>query len=140
VQEYEFKDGIMSYLATRRGPGPKDLQGLIDFNNEHAAEEMPYFGQDVFIAAEERGPLSDQTYREAYERVRRLAGPEGIDAALSRDHLDALISPTTGPAEMIDFIAGPREPYGAGDSAFSMPPAAAGYPVIVVPMGMVHGL
>lgn len=137
VEEYEFKDGIARYLATRRGPGPKDLAGLIAFNVEHAATEMPYFGQDEFIASQRSGPLTDRTYREALERTRRLAGPEGIDSALNKDHLDALIAPTGGPAPLIDYIAGS---HGGGGGRFTELAAAAGYPRMTVPMGLVHGL
>ena len=106
VQETEFKVAINSYLATRRGAGPRDLQGLIDFNNEHAAEEMPYFGQDVFTHSQARGPITDKVYLDALQRARTLAGPQGIDAALGKDHLDALIAPTAGPAPLIDYISG----------------------------------
>ncbi len=141
VEEYEFKEDIRRYLATRRGPGPRDLAGLIAFDTEHAADEMPYFGQDVFTASEQRGPLTDQAYRDAHQRVRRLTGPEGIDAALEKDHLDALIVSSAGPAPLIDYIAGGR-PRGRRDSGvgFTRPPAAAGYPIVSVPMGSVHGL
>lgn len=137
VQETEFKAAIKSYLSTRRGPGPKDLQGLIDFDNQHAAQEMPYFGQDVFIHAQQRGPLTDKVYLDALERARRLAGPEGIDAALGKDHLDALIAPTSGPAPLIDVLGGGG---GGGGDHFTELAAAAGYPRMSVPMGQVHGM
>jgi len=138
VQEAEFKAAIKSYLATRRGPGPKNLQELIDFNNEHAAEEMPYFGQDVFISSERQGPITDRVYLDALERARRRAGPEGIDAALGKHRLDALIAPTAGPAALIDYLALGRG--GGGGGSFSGLAAAAGYPRITVPMGQIHGL
>ena len=138
VQETEFKEAIRSYLATRRGPGPKDLQGLIDFDNEHAAEEMPYFGQDVFISSQRRGPMTDKVYLDALERTRKIAGPDGIDAALGKDHLDALIAPTSGPAPLIDYIAGAGGSEGGGH--FTELSAAAGYPRMSVPMGQVDGM
>jgi amidase len=137
VQETEFKAAIKTYLATRRGPGPKDLQGLIDFDNTHASQEMPYFGQDVFIHSQQRGPITDPGYLESLERARRLAGPDGIDAALGKDHLDALIAPTGGPAPMIDAISGGG---GEGGGHFTELAAAAGYPRMSVPMGQVHGM
>lgn len=137
VEEYEFKDGIKSYLATRRGPGPKDLAGLIAFDEQHASEEMPYFGQDEFINSENAGALTERRYREALDRTRRLAGPEGIDAALQKDHLDALIAPTSGPAPLIDYIA---VNHGGGGGGFTELSAAAGYPRITVPMALVHGM
>ena len=138
VDEYEFKDGIARYLANRRGPGPKDLAGLIAFDAQHASAEMPYFGQDEFITSQHSGPLTDTTYRDALERTRRLAGPEGIDAALNKDHLDALIAPTAGPAPLIDYLA--VSYYGGGGGSFTDLAAAAGYPRVTVPMGLVHGL
>ena len=138
IQETEFKAAINSYLATRRGPGPKDLQGLIDFNNAHAAEEMPYFGQDVFTHSQERGPMTGKVYLDALQRARRLAGPGGIDAALGRDHLDALIAPTAGPPPLIDYISGGGD--GGGGGHFTELAAAAGYPRLTVPMGQIHGL
>ena len=137
VQEYEFKDQIARYLATRRGPGPKNLAELIAFDSRHAAEEMPYFGQDVFTSSQNRGPLTDQAYRDAFERLRRLAGPEGIDAVLNKDHLDALVVSSADPARMIDYITGQHYSPGTG---FTSTPAAAGYPIVSVPMGLVHGM
>lgn len=137
VQETEFKDGIKSYLATRCGRGPRDLQGLIDFDDEHAAQEMPYFGQDVFTASQRRGPITDKEYSDAVERARRLAGPEGIDVALRKDHLDALIAPTAGPAPLIDYLASDVD---GGDGHFMMLAAAAGYPRMTLPMGQIRGL
>jgi amidase len=136
VLRYEFKDGINRYLASRRGPGPKDLAALIAFNETHRAQEMPWFGQDIFLRAQLAGPLSDAAYLEAHERARRLAGPEGIDAALAKDQLDVLVAPTMGPAWVTDLIDSDNSV--GGD--ITEPPAVAGYPHITVPMGMVHGL
>lgn len=136
VLSYEFKDGINRYLATRRGAGPRDLADLIAFNQAHADVEMPYFGQDLFLQSEKKGALTESAYQQAHERARRLTGPEGIDAALMKDQLDALIAPTLGPAWMTDLIDGD---HGVGGD-ISSPPAVAGYPHITVPMGQVHGL
>ena len=136
ILQYEFKDGINRYLATRQGTSPRTLTELIAFNTAHAATEMPYFGQETFLQSEARGPLTDATYKEAHERAKRLAGPEGIDAALAKDHLDVLIAPTLGPAWTTDLINGDH--FLGGD--VSTPPAVAGYPHITVPMGSVEGL
>ncbi len=97
---------------------------------------MPYFGQETFLQSEARGPLTDAAYIEAHERAKRLAGPEGIDAALAKDHLDVLIAPTLGPAWTTDLINGDH--FLGGD--VSTPPAVAGYPHVTVPMGNVNGL
>ncbi|MDB6008726.1 MAG: amidase [Gammaproteobacteria bacterium] len=136
VLQYEFKDGINRYLATRQGMGPRTLTELITYNNEHAAVEMPYFGQEIFIQSNARGPLTDPAYLEARDRAKRLAGPEGIDAALAKDHLDGLIAPTLGPAWTTDLVNGDHFLGGNVSTA----PAVAGYPHVTVPMGAVSGL
>jgi amidase len=136
VLRYEFKDGINRYLATRNGAGAGDLTALIAFNATHRAEEMTWFGQDIFLDAQRAGPPSDAAYIDARERAKRLAGPEGIDAALNADHLDVLVAPTVGPAWLTDLINGDH----AIGGDVTSPPAVAGYPHITVPMEPVHGL
>jgi amidase len=136
VLQFEFKDGLNRYLQTRVGSGPRTLADLIRFNQEHAAAEMPYFGQELFTQSNDRGDLTDHRYVEAHERARRLAGPEGIDAALAKDHLDVLVAPTMGAAWVTDLVNGDHF-LGGGVSTL---PAVAGYPHITVPMGSVEGL
>jgi len=133
---YEFKDGLNRYLANRGGVTPRSLAQLIAFNNNERAREMPFFGQELFVNAQAKGPLSDKDYVEARERGRKLAGVEGIDAALAKDHLDALIAPTTGAAWTTDWVNGDHFLGGGVSTA----PAVAGYPHITVPMGLVRGL
>lgn len=131
---YEFKAGLEGYLAGSGAPHAS-LAGLIDFNTRNAARAMPHFGQEIFQQAQAKGPLTDPAYLAAREKARRLAGAEGIDAALRAHRLDALVAPTTSPAWPIDPINGDHFT-GAGYGAA----AVAGYPAITVPMGEVHGL
>jgi len=133
---YEFKDGLNRNLAARIGTSPRSLAEVIAWDKAHAAQEMPWFGQDVLVDAQARGPLTDAAYVQARDRAQRLAGREGIDAALAHDHLDALVAPTVGPAHLSDLIDGDHVL--GGDIV--APPAIAGYPHITVPMGAVHGL
>jgi amidase len=148
---YEFKDGINRYLATRTGATgggsstshevgrstmPAGLADLIAFNTSERAREMPIFAQELFVSAEAKGPLSDKEYVDAHERGKRLAGSEGIDATLAKDHLDVLIAPTLGPAWTTDWVNGDHFVGGGVSSA----PAVAGYPHVTVPMGQVRGL
>jgi len=132
---YEFKDGINRYLANR-GATPHTLADLITFNNNERSREMPIFGQEQFIKAQAVGPLTDKEYVEARERAKRLAGVEGIDAALTKNHLDVLIAPTLGAAWTTDWVNGDH----FVDGGVSNGPAAAGYPHVTVPMGLVRGL
>ena len=131
---YEFKAGMAQYLAGTNSPH-KTLADLIAFNTAHADAEMPWFGQEIFTLAEAKGPLSDAAYIKARDAARRLAGAEGIDAALSAQNLDALLAPATGPAWPVDWVNGDHF-LGAGYGAA----AVAGYPSITVPAGDVHGL
>jgi amidase len=80
--------------------------------------------------------LTDKAYRDALAKLKKLAGPEGIDAAMNTDHLDALFAPAQDPAWRIDLAMG--DPGGTA-SAYG-PAAVAGYPSITVPSGFVHGL
>jgi amidase len=132
---YEFKDGINRYLAAR-GATPHTLADLIAFNNNEQGREMPIFAQELFVNAQAKGPLTDTDYVDAHERAKRLAGAEGIDAALAKDHLDVLVAPTMGAAWVTDWVNGDHFLGGGVSSA----PAVAGYPHITVPMGLVRGL
>ncbi|HET6655256.1 MAG TPA: amidase family protein, partial [Gammaproteobacteria bacterium] len=132
---YEFKHDLNAYLATREGLTVHTLADLIAFNRAHADREMPWFGQDLFIKAQAKGPLTDEAYRKALAKEKRLAGPEGIDAALAAHHLDALMAPATGPAWASDLVDGDN----FGGAGYG-PAAVAGYPSITVPAGNVHGL
>jgi amidase len=133
---YEFKADLNAYLGGLPADAPvRSLADLITFNEARAAEEMPYFGQEILLLAQEKGPLTEQAYLDALAENHRLARTEGIDAILEREQLDALIMPTGGPAWKIDLVAGDHH---TGGSA--QPAALAGYPAISVPIGYVVGL
>jgi amidase len=133
---YEFKADINAYLASL-GPGAsvRSLADIIDFNERFRDREMPYFGQETFLKAEAKGPLTEKAYVEALEKSRRLSRTEGIDAVMDKHGLDALVAPTDGPAWLTDWIDADHFTGGC-----STPPAAAGYPHITVPAGYVFGL
>ncbi|MEO8055101.1 MAG: amidase, partial [Acidobacteriota bacterium] len=136
VLYYEFKAGLNAYLA-RLGPGApvKSLADVIAFNEKHAKEEMPYFAQETFLKAEAKGPLTSFEYLEALAKSRRLARTEGIDQAMDKHKLDALVAPTLGPACVTDLVNGDRWLGEASTAA-----AVAGYPHVTVPAGFVFGL
>lgn len=138
---YDFKHDINAYLATRPQLKAKNLADLIAFNRAHAAEEMPWFGQELFEQAQAKGPLTDKAYVEALAKAKQLSGPQGIDAALKAQHLDALLAPSWGPAFVTDPVLGDHVV--SGDPTVggaSQPAAVAGYPSITVPAGFAHGL
>jgi amidase len=134
---YEFKADLNRYLpAWVPGSGAKTLEDLIAFNEHNRDREMPYFGQEIFVQAQAKGPLTDQDYLRALDKNHLLARTQGIDAVMAEHHLDALIAPTGGPPALIDLVNG--DPGGGG--SFSSPAAVAGYPHVTVPMGYVAGL
>jgi amidase len=141
VMLYDFKHDIDTYLATRTGLKAKTLADLIAFNQAHASEEMTWFGQELFEQAAKKGPLSDKAYTDALTKAKLLSGPQGIDAALQSQHLDALLAPSWGPAFMTDLVLGDHVV--SGDPTVggaSQPAAVAGYPSITVPAGFAHDL
>ena len=139
VLQYEFRADLDAYLedrARRAGGLPvESLEDVIRFNEENRAREMPWFGQDILEMSAEKGSLESEEYREALERSKRLAGPEGIDAALEEHGLDALVGMTSSPPWRIDLVNGD-----AGHGSATTPAAVAGYPHVTVPAGYVHGL
>ncbi len=131
---YELKADLNAYLAARPG-APGSLKNIIDFNESNRDKEMPYFGQDIFIKAEAKGPLSSKEYTDALEANHRLSRKEGIDAVMDQFHLDAIMAPTAGPAWLTDLANGDHAVGGSSNAA-----AVAGYPDVTVPAGFVFGL
>ncbi|HEU0152780.1 MAG TPA: amidase [Arenimonas sp.] len=131
---YEFKDGLNAYLAGRDGV-PGSLEALIAWNDAHADEAMPWFGQELFLQAQAKGGLDSADYLAARDRIRRLAGAEGLLKALDGAQLDAIIAPSTSPAWPTDWINGDHFS-GAGYGSA----AVAGTPSLTVPSGEVQGL
>ena len=133
----EFKVGVNAYLAsTPPVVKTRTLADLIAFDDAHAAQEMPIFGQDLFVKAEATQGLDDPDYKAKRDLIRKLAGPEGIDRMLKDNDVVALVGPTMPPAFLSDPINGDRTGGGgAGGIA-----AVAGYPHLTVPMGLAKGL
>jgi amidase len=133
---YELKADLNAYLA---GLGPnspvKTLKEIIDFNDRNRQKEMPYFGQDLFLKAEAKGPLTEKAYVDALEKNHQLSRTEGIDATMNKFHLDAMVAPTGGPAWITDLVNGDHVAGGSSNAA-----AVAGYPNINVTAGFISGL
>jgi amidase len=128
---FEFRADLEAYLGSLGPSQPyQTFDDLIAFNREHADVEMPFFGQELFERAVEKGPLSEPAYLEALATCGRLSRVEGIDAVMDRHQLDALVAPSNAPAWVIDHANGDHDVGGN-----STPPAVAGYPNVTVPMG-----
>ena len=133
---YELKADLNNYLA-RLGPAAPvhTLKDVIDFNERNKEKEMPYFGQDLFLKAEAKGPLTTKEYLDALEKNHQLSRTQGIDAIMDQFQLDALVAPTGGPAWITDLVDGDHFAGGSSSAA-----AVAGYPNINVPAGFFFGL
>jgi len=133
---YELKADLNAYLARLGSSAPvRSLKDIIEFNDRNRQKEMPYFGQDLFIKAEAKGPLTEKTYLDALSKNHQLARTEGIDAIMNKHQLDALVAPTGGPAWLTDLVNGDHVGGGSSNAA-----AVAGYPNINVTAGSIFGL
>jgi amidase len=135
--QYGIKENINAYLSAHSGAKVANFDELVEFNRRHAADVMPFFQQEFFEAAQQKGAWDSPRCQEVCHELGRLARTDGIDKALAEYRLDAIIAPTEGsPPFVIDPIVGDNIlPFGC-----STPPAVAGYPHITVPAGFVHNL
>jgi len=137
VLSFEFKDGLNRYLS-QRGGSVKSLEELIAFNTANADRQMPYFKQEILIAAQNRASLVSREYQLALMQAKTLS-QDAIDSLMDKHRLDALVGPSNGAAWPIDLVngdGGSRNSY----VATSSPAAIAGYPNITVPSGFLTAL
>jgi amidase len=133
---YELKADLNAYLSNLGPSAPvHTLKDIIEFNDRSREKEMPYFGQDLFLKSEAKGPLSEKAYLDAIDKNHRLARTEGIDATMDKYRLDAIVAPTGGPAWLTDLVNGDHVAGGSSNAA-----AVAGYPNINVTAGLISGL
>jgi len=145
VLEFDFVGDLKKYLATRTGVplAGGTLADAIAFNNAHAAQELPFFGQEIFLQAQglstDPAAVQGQPFNISYNAaiaVDKVAGAtEGIDQLLSQFNLDAIVAPTDNPPWPTDLINGDHFVVGT-----SSPAAIVGYPIINVPMGFTFGV
>jgi amidase len=136
---YEFKYGINAYLqylaATAGFSGPSTLAELIDFNKRNADLVLSRFGQEIFEQAEATsGSLEDPAYLAARREATVLARA-ALEGPLEEHSLDAVVSLTTGPAGLTDYVLGDHHVFGT-----TSPAAVAGCPAVTLPAGYVSEL
>lgn len=138
VLEYEFKHTLNEYLATTPDTvATRSLADLIAFNEANAEIELALFDQSIFVASEEKGPITDDAYTAAREAVQSASRANGIDKLLSEHDVQMLVSPSGPLSPIVDPVNGDNWPEWAGAGYLA---AIAGYPHITVPMGDVHGV
>jgi amidase len=130
---YEFKAGIDAYLAAAHVESGS-LEALIAFNDAHASEVMPHFGQELFVMAEQRGDLAGPEHASAAASSQEVTR-ERL-ATLFADHdLDALVAPANAPAWKTDWANG--DTFWLSSSSMA---AVSGRPSVAVPGGLVGEL
>jgi amidase len=133
---YEFKADLNIYLASLGSKAPaKTLADIIAFNDQHKDTSMPWFGQEIMIQAQAKGPLTEKKYLDGLANDLKMSRTDGIDATMDKYKLDAIVAPTGSPAWVTDLLNGDHF-----SGASSTPAAVAGYPNINVPAGFSHGL
>jgi amidase len=112
---------------------------------------MPFWGQDIFTQAESLPPGANDgitdpalaaflgvpvgtTYNQALA-IDKAATVGGVDAALSRFSLDAVVAPTDNPAWSTDLLYGDHFVFGSSGLG-----APGGYPYVQVPATNVFGI
>jgi len=138
VLYFEFKADLNTYLASL-GPEARvrTMKDVIRFNEENQTRVLSYFGHGRMTTAQEKGPLTSKRYLKALAKNHRLTRKEGIDAAMKKHRLDAIVVPSGGPAWVIDLVNGDSNNW---DMESTSPAAVAGYPHITVPAGYIFGL
>jgi amidase len=131
----ELRQALPDYLATRRGDVPRTLADVVAFNEAHRDTELSWFGQSLFEKSLAGPGVEDQEYVDARARCVEHGRDKGIDAVLRAHDLDALVTPSYAPTMPIDLV-NPE----SGLGACTQPAAMAGYPLLTVPSGQVHGL
>jgi amidase len=149
VLEFDFKGDLQSYFATRVGVpmAGKTLADAIAFDTANADAEMPFWGQEIFLQAQallpgvntpqtdpNLGVPTGTTYNQALA-IDQAAVVNGIDLALSRFHLDAVVAPTDNPAWSTDLLYGDHFVFGSSGLG-----APGGYPYVHVPAANVFGI
>jgi amidase len=138
VLHYEFKADLNKYLkALPDDARVHSMEDVIKFNEKNEHRVLQYYGQEHMLAAQEKGTLRDKKYKDALAKNLRLTRKDGIDAVIRKHKLDAIVTPSGGPAWMIDLANGDAVNW---DMESTSPAAVAGYPHITVPAGFVFGL
>lgn len=133
---YEFKADLNAYLASLPPGAPvRTLEDIVEFNKRNASQELQFYGQELMVQAQGKGPLTDADYLKALEDSQRAGRQQGIDAVMDQFNLDALVAPTGAPPWKIDLVNGDHIMGLSSQTA-----AIAGYPLINIPAGYVQGL
>ncbi len=132
----ELVDDLDAYLDARPGDGVRSLADVVAYEDEHPEIELPWFGHELFVQALGTGGRRGDAY--AASRARNLEWAVDTCLGPGLDGVDVLVAPAYGPSWKSDLTVGGHA--GAVSSWVTTPAAIAGWPVMSVPIGLVHGL
>src|SRR5665213_1686466 len=132
----ELVDDLGAYLAARPGDGVRSLADVVAHEVAHAEDELPWFGHELFVQALATTGRSGDGYAAARARNIEWAVSTCLEPAL--EGADVLLAPAYGPAWKSDLVVGGHA--AAVSSWVTTPAAIAGWPIMSVPIGLVHGL
>ena len=132
----ELVDDLGTYLAARPGDGVRSLADVVAYEDAQAEVELPWFGHELFVQALGTGGRAGEAYAAARARNLEWAVSTCLTPAL--DGADVLVAPAYGPSWKSDLIVGGHA--GAVSSWVTTPTTIAGWPIMSVPIGLVHGL
>jgi amidase len=133
----EIKAGLKAIFADLSETEIRKLKDVIAFNEANQERVLTYFGQERLVEAQKTKGLKKKKYLKALKKIQRLTRAEGIDAVMKEHKLDALVTPSGGPAWVIDLVNGDANNWETKSNSMA---AVAGYPHITVPMGFIFGL
>jgi amidase len=116
--KYGMKRDFNNWLQSLGPPAPvKTLHDLQQWNLAHAKAGAIRYGQSRIDISDEMDVVADRARNDAdVAKDKLLSRTRGIDAVLQANHLDAILTPGPNGADLA---------------------ARAGYPLLVVPFGMV---
>jgi amidase len=131
----ELVDDLGAYLEDRLGSGVRSLADVIAFEDEHRESEQVYFGHEYFVSAIETGGRAGPVYAPARERNLEWAIKTCLEPGL--EGVDVVMAVAYGPSWKSDLIVGVHP---GPASPVTQAPAIAGWPIMCLPIGLVHGL
>lgn len=139
VMKYGMKRDFDQYLDSLGDAAPVDsLAALREFNLDHPQRQAIKYQQQELDFSDEMDVERDRARYEA-DRARdlRLTRTEGIDAALEKDKLDALLIPSWAGEQLADKAGYPQiiVPFGTVPLALD-PPLPADFDAAPIPFGV----
>ena len=132
----ELVDDLGAYLAARPGDGVRSLADVVAYEGAHAEIELP--GSGTSCSSRLSAPAAASVRPTGRPGPATSNGRSAPASSRRSTDADVLVAPAYGPAWKSDLVVGGHA--GAISSWVTTPAAIAGWPIMSVPVGLVHGL